>query len=274
MQTTEDGLTDNLASGCLLLRLFWWTGDVLVDALVRPRMVEVGLILLHCPIEMSLIQHQEEVQAFPPHVAQKSLTNGVGLRRLIGRGQNLNPAPIRHPGEGLPILVVVVVNQEARTLTAGRRLPQLLGHPAIIRASGHPKMHQPTRFQLDYYEDEDGAEEEVISLQKVAGPDILGMVAQKTDQVCLSDRGPRHQNRFPARQLAGQKHKQGTVTPGEGGTLHLSLQDDELLTQQGVFQHQFRSAAVEIQGRAYSQGIIAVIGACPLAQALFGPVAD
>jgi hypothetical protein len=43
-------------------------------------MVEVGLILLHDLAQMALIQDQEEVQAFSPHAAQKSLAYGIGLR--------------------------------------------------------------------------------------------------------------------------------------------------------------------------------------------------
>ena len=90
---------------------------------------------------MALIQNQEEVEAFPPHAAQESLANGVGLGRLIRRGQHLNPAPIRHSGEGVPELVVVVANQEARTLAEGcGRWTQLLGHPFIIRTSGDPEV--------------------------------------------------------------------------------------------------------------------------------------
>jgi hypothetical protein len=54
----------------------------------------------------------------------------------------------------------------------------------------------------------------------------------------------------------------------------LPLQDNELLTRQGIFQHQFRLAAGEIQGHTYGQGIVAVVGACPLAQALLGPAAE
>jgi hypothetical protein len=83
-----------------------------------------------------------------------------------------------------------------------------------------------------------------------------------------------HQGGFPARQSAGYEHKQGTVTLGERGAFHLLLQDDELLAQQGVFQYQFRFAAGDIQGYRYSQGIVAVVGACPLAQALLGPAAE
>lgn len=144
MQATEDWLGDDLAPGYLRLRLFCWAGDLLVDALVRSGMVEIDLILLHDLAQMLLAQDEEEVEAFPPHAAQKPLTDGVGLRRLIGCGENLNSTPIRHPGEGVPILVVVIANQETRPLAEGRRLPQLLGHPVITRASGHPEMHQPT----------------------------------------------------------------------------------------------------------------------------------
>jgi hypothetical protein len=59
---------------------------------------------------------------------------------------------------------------------------------------------------------------------------------------------------------------QGTVTPGAGETFHSSLQ--------GIFQYQFCFAASEIPGHAYSQGIVAVVRAGLLAQALFGPAAE
>jgi len=78
----------------------------------------------------------------------------------------------------------------------------------------------------------------------------------------------------PAWQLAGQEDKESPVSPGEGRAFPLPLQNDELLAQQGVFQHQFTFAASEIQGRTHSQGIVTVVGTCPLAQALFGPVAE
>jgi hypothetical protein len=75
---------------------------------------------------MPLAQDEVEVQAFPLHTTQKTLTHAVGLRRLIRRGQDLSPAPVRHSGEGVPKLVVVIANQEARAFTEGRCLPQLL----------------------------------------------------------------------------------------------------------------------------------------------------
>jgi hypothetical protein len=79
MQATEDRERDDLVPVWLLLRLLWGAGDALVPALVRSGLVEIGLILLHGPIEMALIEDEEVVQAFPPHTAQESLANGIGF---------------------------------------------------------------------------------------------------------------------------------------------------------------------------------------------------
>jgi hypothetical protein len=80
--------------------------------------------------------------------------------------------------------------------------------------------------------------------------------------------------RSPAWQFASQKDKESPLPPGEGGAFPLPLQDDELLTKQRIFQYQFRLAAGEISGRADSQGIAAVVGTCPLTQALLGPATE
>jgi hypothetical protein len=47
---------------------------------------------------------------------------------------------------------------------------------------------------------------------------------------------------LPRLQLACQQHEQCPVTPGELRTLYLSLEHDQLLAQESVFQHQFRLA--------------------------------
>ena len=42
-----------------------------------------------------------------------------------------------------------------------------------------PKMHHESRSRPDHEEDKNRAEEEVIGLHKVAGPDLIGMIGQK-----------------------------------------------------------------------------------------------
>ena len=61
MQATEDRESDDLAPVLLLLRRLWGAGEALAQALVRPGLVEIGLILLHDLAEMLLAQDQEEV---------------------------------------------------------------------------------------------------------------------------------------------------------------------------------------------------------------------
>ena len=60
--------------------------------------------------------------------------------------------------------------------------------------------------------------------------------------------------------------------PGEGRSLHLTLEDDELLTQEYVFEQQLGLATGQIQGHAHSKGI--AVRACPVAKTLLGTVAE
>jgi hypothetical protein len=47
------------------------------------------------------------------------------------------------------------------------------------------------------------------------------------------------QSLLPGAQLADQEDDEGTVTPGELGTLDLPLEDCQLLTEESIFEHQF-----------------------------------
>jgi hypothetical protein len=79
MQATKDRESDDLAPVLLLLRRLWRAGEALVQALVRPGQVEIDLILLHDLAQMAPIENEKEIEAFPPHAAQKALANGVGF---------------------------------------------------------------------------------------------------------------------------------------------------------------------------------------------------
>ena len=85
MKTTEDGVGDDLSGSMRLIRSLR-AGDVLLDALVRPGVIEVGLVLLDCPIQMALVEDEEIVEALSPYTPQKSFADSVGFGRLIGCG--------------------------------------------------------------------------------------------------------------------------------------------------------------------------------------------
>jgi hypothetical protein len=85
IKATEDGGRDDLSSCLQLIRLLR-AGDALLDALVWSSVVEVGLVLPGCPIEMALVENEEKVQALSPYTTQEPFADREGFGRLIGCG--------------------------------------------------------------------------------------------------------------------------------------------------------------------------------------------
>ena len=81
MQTAQHWMRDGLSIQRGLIWSLWMAGNALLYRLVWSGIVEVGLILLRDPMQMSLAQDEEEIQALPPHTTQKALADGIGLWR-------------------------------------------------------------------------------------------------------------------------------------------------------------------------------------------------
>jgi hypothetical protein len=79
--------------------------------------------------------------------------------------------------KGVAKLVVAVANQEPRRRTEGRRVTKLLRDPGLRREARRRREHNLACGEVDEYEREDRAEEHVVSLKKVAGPDLWGVVS-------------------------------------------------------------------------------------------------
>jgi hypothetical protein len=69
---------------------------------VRPGVVEIGLILLHCLVEMPLVQDKEEVEVFTPYTAEESLANDIDfglswprmrIRSKISKSESITQRP-------------------------------------------------------------------------------------------------------------------------------------------------------------------------------------
>jgi len=88
---------------------FWLTRDALLDPLIWPGMIEVPLIFLHDPTQVSLAQDQEVVEALSPQAAQKTFTDRICFWCLVRGSQHLDSC--RHSLERIPIFAVVVTNQ-------------------------------------------------------------------------------------------------------------------------------------------------------------------
>ena len=98
-------------------------GHVLVDALMRPRTVEVRHIGAEDAPQTRLAHHQDVVQAFAPYTSEQPLTDRIRTWSFDRRGEHLYPCSHRDGIEVRPIVRIIVLDQVFRRLTKGRRLP-------------------------------------------------------------------------------------------------------------------------------------------------------
>ena len=124
---------------------------------------------------MLLPQDQKVVQALPPQTSQKPLTNRVRFWRFVWCSQYIDAR--RYSIERCTILAVVVPDQESWLYTKWRGFPQLLCYPRVCWVSRDAKMDHTARAQLDNDEHEHRAEQNIVCLQEVAGPNLTGVVA-------------------------------------------------------------------------------------------------
>jgi len=132
---------------------------------------------------MLLSQDQEVVQAFSSQAPQKSFTYSVRFWCSVRRSQNVNACS--DSVERWAVFAVVVPDQEMWSFSKWCGVAQLLSYPPICWVSGDAEVDDTAGAQLDDDEHEDGAEENVIGLKEVAGPDLTGVVAQKRGPVLL-----------------------------------------------------------------------------------------
>ena len=79
----------------------------------------------------------------------------------------------------LPVLAVVVADQVLGAFAQRRRLPELLGSPAIARNPGRTHMHDLSVSVLDDEEGEGGPEEQVVQLEEVSSPGVVPVVLEE-----------------------------------------------------------------------------------------------
>src|SRR6266700_532569 len=78
---------------------------------------------------------------------------------------------------------VIIPNQIAWFFSIRSRFSQLLRHPGIGGGSCHIHVDDLPRFQVDDEESKKRAEEKVWDVEKIAGPDLCGMIVQESSPV-------------------------------------------------------------------------------------------
>ena len=73
-------------------------------------MIEIRDIFTYDPVQVSLTQNQNMIQAFASYAANEALTDRIRLWRPQRRSEHLNSSAFGHSREALSILVVIVAN--------------------------------------------------------------------------------------------------------------------------------------------------------------------
>jgi hypothetical protein len=150
-----------------------------LQALLRPRGVDVRDVLPEHAAQVRLAQDEHMVQAFAAHSPQEPLADGILLGRAIRRAQLHDAGRRSDAGEGRPILAVVVADQVPRSLPEAGRLAQLLGDPGVRRLARDADMDDPVRAERDDEAGVERPETEVGDREEVAGLDVVGVIAQE-----------------------------------------------------------------------------------------------
>ena len=120
--------------------------NLLFDALMRPRSVEVVQIRVEYVVELLLMQDEQVIEALTPDTSQEALTNGIRPRSVIRSFKNLNVTRLRNPIEAHPKLAVVITDKVLWPHTKGGGFPQLLCGPSVSGRSCHAYMDHFARM--------------------------------------------------------------------------------------------------------------------------------
>jgi len=122
---------------------------------VRPRPVEIRDVLAEHAGELPFPEDEEVIEALAAHAPQEALAHGVGPWRADRRAQHPDPARGGHLREAMPVLAVVVPDQDAGTLVERGGLAPLLRDPGVGRVPRHGDVDRATRTEFD---DEEGVQ--------------------------------------------------------------------------------------------------------------------
>jgi len=106
-----------------------------------------------------------------------------GRQSPTGCFENLDGTCLRYPREVHPKLAIVITDEILRSLAIGGGFPKLLCGPSVGGRSCDVDIDHFARVQFDNEKGEKRTEEKVGDREKIAGPDLLSMIAQEDPPV-------------------------------------------------------------------------------------------
>jgi len=152
--------------------------DPLPEALMRTRMVDVVHVLREQSMEVSLTEDQQVVQAFTPHASHKPFTHSVRSGACTGVCRTVIPvASAIWSNMGPNLSSLSVSGSEGPRPTAWHSAAAV--PPTRRRVTGNVEPDDLSGSQRHDEEGKDGAEEDIVSLQEIARPDLLTVIVQE-----------------------------------------------------------------------------------------------
>jgi hypothetical protein len=174
----------------------WRLGCRPSASLMGPIPIAVGDVLASHAGQRSLAQDEGGARALASYAPGEPRAGRVRLRRTTWCTRHPDPACRRHRRELNAIRAVAVTPQEARTLLACCGLAQSLRRPGVGRRPRRADMDDAARAERDDAMREQRSEAPVGDLGDVAGPGVLGVVAQESRPVGPRGLGPRPARRW------------------------------------------------------------------------------
>jgi hypothetical protein len=122
-----------------------------------------------------LRQDDHVFEALAADAPQRSFTHRVHQRRLHRGAPDANPGAVGNAIEDRTELIIVIADDELRSLPEGRRVAQLLRGPLLGGRARHRNVDDALGVHVNDEEREDRTEPDVVGLQEVAGPDRVVM---------------------------------------------------------------------------------------------------
>jgi hypothetical protein len=157
--------------------------NMLVDALVRARAIEIRHVLGEDTPQVRFAEDQHMVEAFTPDAPHQAFADRIRAGCLDRRSEHLDATADRHCTEVCAILGVIVSDQKPRRISKRRGLAQLLRDPGVCWRAGDADMHNAPRAKRGDDEREQRAEQSIVELEEIAGLDLAGVVLEKRGPV-------------------------------------------------------------------------------------------
>ena len=115
---------------------------------------------------MLVIENQHVVRQLASSAADEALRDRVHVRCPHGDLDHARPGTLGNVVEGRPVFVVSIAQQDLRSVSIHRGVPQLLRRPFLRRVPGRGDVHDSPRGQVDDEEGIDLPEDQVVVWMK------------------------------------------------------------------------------------------------------------